>query len=317
MTTHHVCCEGTLLCSGVNPCRPCLDVHNKEVLAEAMRKTSLYFLQTRGDHGSVMMHELVRPPSQFWTVFFGFYEECWRLLHENMMADPEMARRAFDLRRIPPEVFAQHAQAVNGFGAPPYAQPQAPLPPYAQMMQTPYGQPQPQPSYAQPFPTQSSYTQGPHSPPQPQPAYVPPPVPSPQPPQPPLAVAPFGAMPFGVAAPPPPPPAAAPPPPPPAAAPPLPPSIAAAATPVEPPVVSPLAAAAPGVAPTFFGGRFDEPALEAAAAADSATSSDGERALDTGGLSRPITVEDIAAGATPLDEPSALLNGVSTTAPSS
>ena len=100
MKTHHVCYEGTLACSGCNPCPHCLDVVNREVLAQAMRKTTEAIVQVRGPKGVVSVEEL--DTRNFWAVFFRFYGEAWVDLHNvKMMNDPKVAERAYDLRNIP------------------------------------------------------------------------------------------------------------------------------------------------------------------------------------------------------------------------
>ena len=99
MKTHHVCYEGTLACSGCNPCAHCLDVVNREVLAQAMRRTTEAIAQARGPKGVVGVEEL--DTRNFWAVFYGFYGEGWRNLHTAMMSDPKVAERAYDLRAIP------------------------------------------------------------------------------------------------------------------------------------------------------------------------------------------------------------------------
>ena len=99
MKTHHVCYEGTLACSGCNPCPHCLDVVNTQVLAQAMRRTTEAIAQARGPKGVVGVEEL--DTRNFWAVFYGFYGSAWRDLHAAMMRDPQVAERAYDLRDIP------------------------------------------------------------------------------------------------------------------------------------------------------------------------------------------------------------------------
>ena len=99
MKTYHVCYEGTLACSGCNPCSHCLDVVNREVLAQAMRRTTEAIVQARGSKGVVAVEEL--DTRNFWAVFYGFYGTAWRDLHAAMMNDPKVAERAYDLRAIP------------------------------------------------------------------------------------------------------------------------------------------------------------------------------------------------------------------------
>ena len=99
MKTHHVCYEGTLACSGCNPCAHCLDVVNREVLAQAMRRTTEAIAQARGPEGIVQVKEL--DTRNFWAVFYGYYGEAWRNLHAAMMSDPKVSERAYDLRDIP------------------------------------------------------------------------------------------------------------------------------------------------------------------------------------------------------------------------
>ena len=163
---HHVCYEGTLACSGVNPCRHCLDVVNKAVLGHAMYRTREAVRQTRGDAGVVYVAELL-DASQFWALFFGFYEEGWRQLHTNMMQDPEVTRRAFDTSRIPREVFEHAALPPPAYG-PPGGMAAAPFP-----APTPYAA---APFYAPPPPP------APHAlytPPESSPAFAPVATPSP------------------------------------------------------------------------------------------------------------------------------------------
>ena len=99
MKTHHVCYEGTLACSGCNPCQHCSAVVNREVLAQAMRRTTDVISQARGPQGVVSVAEL--DAQNFWAVFWGYYVEGWRNLHGTMMNDPKVAERAYDLRSIP------------------------------------------------------------------------------------------------------------------------------------------------------------------------------------------------------------------------
>lgn len=128
--SHHVCYGGELSCSACNPCAVCHDLINQQIVAYAMQRTTAFVLQTRGDAGVVSIRELL-DPNQFWAVFFGFYEEAWKNLHVAMMADPEVNRRAFDLRSIPAEVFTAHRARVDGVLLPAMAPPasaQASLP---------------------------------------------------------------------------------------------------------------------------------------------------------------------------------------------
>ena len=99
MKTHHVCYEGTLACSGCNPCQHCLAVVNREVLAQAMRRTTEVIAQARGPQGVVAVAEL--DAQNFWAVFWGYYGEGWRRLHDAMLNDSKVAERAYDLRAIP------------------------------------------------------------------------------------------------------------------------------------------------------------------------------------------------------------------------
>ncbi len=99
MKTHHVCYEGTLACSGCNPCAHCLNVVLREVLAQAMRRTTEVIVQARGPEGTISVKEL--DTQNFWAVFYGLYGESWKTLHDNMMRDPKVAERAYDLRGIP------------------------------------------------------------------------------------------------------------------------------------------------------------------------------------------------------------------------
>lgn len=370
MTTHHVCCEGTLACSGINPCRHCLDIHNRAVLARAMQRTTETMLQTRGEQGAIAVRELLGAQSPFWGIFFTAYEDAWRQLHAHMMQDPEITRRAFDLRRIEawrqihtevmrdpdlarlayerirPDVLAaasaapqplaptslqgipaQPASYNSGFGPAPsayggasyggagYGAPQPQPAPYAPQPQTPYGvadpygmaaqadpyaglppaynspayqQPAPAPAmqYA-PVPTQMQYPIAPPA----QAVHVPVAQPAPT----------LGALPFAGGG-----------------APFTPTShadVAAVQTPAAPP---PAPAPAPAPSPSI---------THPAAAAASPGASGGlqevdvtpARALDTGGASREITIEEIAAGATPLDDEAtaAVMNGASSAGSSS
>ena len=122
MKTHHVCYEGTLACSGCNPCAHCLDVVNREVLAQAMRRTTEAIAQARGPKGLISVEEL--DTRNFWAVFYGFYGTAWRDLHASMMNDPKVAERAYDLRDIPG--FTSTGRYVPPDIAPPIAPP--PLP---------------------------------------------------------------------------------------------------------------------------------------------------------------------------------------------
>lgn len=99
MKTHHVCYEGTLACSGCNPCTHCLEVVRNEVLARAMRFTTEAITQSRGHGGSVAVAEL--DANNFWALFYGFYAKAWGDLHDAMMRDPKVVERAYDLRSIP------------------------------------------------------------------------------------------------------------------------------------------------------------------------------------------------------------------------
>lgn len=99
MKTHHVCYEGTLACSGCNMCTHCFEVVNREVLAQAMRRTTEVIANARGSQGVVAVSEL--DPQNFWAVFHSFYLEAWKQLHVAMLNDPKVAERAYDLRIIP------------------------------------------------------------------------------------------------------------------------------------------------------------------------------------------------------------------------
>lgn len=124
MKTHHVCYEGTLACSGCNPCIHCLEVVNREVLAYAMRRTTEVIAQARGSQGVVAVAEL--DTQNFWAVFYGHYGEGWKRLHTAMMNDPKVAERAYDLRGIPG--FAETGRYVPPALAFAPLQPAAPLP---------------------------------------------------------------------------------------------------------------------------------------------------------------------------------------------
>ena len=126
MNTHHVCYEGTLACSGCNPCPHCLNVVNREVLALAMRRTTEVITQARGPHGAVAVAEL--DTQNFWAIFYGHYGEAWRNLHTAMLNDPKVHERAYDLRNIPG--FEQTGGYVPPLpvAAPPVATPPVPVP---------------------------------------------------------------------------------------------------------------------------------------------------------------------------------------------
>ena len=137
MKTHHVCYEGTLACSGCNPCPHCLDVVNREVLAQAMRKTTEAIVQVRGPKGVVSVEEL--DTRNFWAVFFRFYGEAWVDLHNvKMLNDPKVAERAYDLRNIP-------GFTSTGRYVPPVIAPPSPVmhiaPPLPVMSSAPAGMP--------------------------------------------------------------------------------------------------------------------------------------------------------------------------------
>jgi hypothetical protein len=153
MATHHYCCGSRLDCSGINKCPPCFEVFNKEVVAKAMMKTTAAVFH----RGSIPVAELNE--RQFWGLFSHFYEESNKELQANMSRDPELLRRAIDIRPLEAMLSARAAEFVAGapqqhFG---YAQPAAssrphgygsPPSPYAPQ-QTPQPQVQP-PPYASP-----------------------------------------------------------------------------------------------------------------------------------------------------------------------
>ena len=159
--THHVCFSGELACSGANPCPLCQDVVNKHVLVFAMQKTLTVEQGKR---------------------FFQWYEEGWRLLRQHMMADPEVAARAFDTSRVRLDPPPSHPYGDGGYESAPHrsAQPIAdvmsgypqnpPYPPYQTHAYPPAASP------AQPWP------QPPGSPPvltaplRPEPPAAPPPA---------------------------------------------------------------------------------------------------------------------------------------------
>lgn len=118
---YHVCFGGTLACSGANPCPICLDLINREVLAQAMKRTTETMILARGERGSIAIQEL--DTRNFWAVFFGFYGEAWQNFLKAMLNDPEVARRAFDLRTL-----VVRSDAANAVGSPPYAESPAPAP---------------------------------------------------------------------------------------------------------------------------------------------------------------------------------------------
>lgn len=80
MNTHHVCFSASLACSGVNPCRLCLDAMNKYVLGPAMRQAGIPVDQGR--------------------VFWHYYIELFDRLHAQMGQDPQVAARSLDLSRV-------------------------------------------------------------------------------------------------------------------------------------------------------------------------------------------------------------------------
>lgn len=259
MTTHHVCLSGELACSGCNKCPACLDLWDREVLAQAMQKTTQTVIQARGMDGSISVREL--DAQNFWAVFFGHYKEAIRTLHVNMMNDPQIAQHyAFDLSRIPAWVFASEPEPLRAFVPP--AQPQAApaYPPQA----APY-QPQAalyQPQAAPVYPPQAAPYQASAAP------HQAPAVPAPQ--------------------------------------------VAAAATAARPVVVTrrtPVATVAGSAAPL--------PAPQVAPTSDAAPEPSPVGPLVAAAVSgRQLTIDDIAAGASPVPggeavEPT-MLNGVAT-----
>lgn len=354
-----ICLGGNFQCCMIDPCPYCFDVHNREVLAEAMQRTTASMVQTRGADGYITVRELTA--DQFWAVFWGHYAECWRVLHAHMLNDPAIAARAFDLSRIPAHVFgpapgpmqpyfaepnlgapaygAPGAPGLNvaqgagplygppqpGGGAPLYAQPQPPQQPpfYGQQpqpqqppfydQQPPHGQPQQQ-LYPQ-QPQQQFYPQQPQPPAAP--TFVPQVAPPPQqahlpqqvhlsqqahlPHQPgtfPSAVAPLGHAPF----------------------------MPSNERPVSPTAANAAAGAASAASPPHavsLGSIFEHAATEAGFGPDAQTaqSASGDPAAQAqveveaplalpGDVRREITVDDIAAGASPVDDEPAMLNGV-------
>lgn len=128
MNTHHVCYEGTLACSGCNPCQHCLAVVNSQVLASAMKRTTEVITQARGPQGVVTVAEL--DAQNFWAVFVGYYNEGWRSLHAAMKSDPKVAERAYDLRSIP-------GFEATGRYVPPVLAPMTAMPPMQAMPSPP------------------------------------------------------------------------------------------------------------------------------------------------------------------------------------
>lgn len=79
-TMKHVCFSGQLGCSGINPCRVCYDVKLQNVVKRCVEDARLTPEQSR--------------------IFYAAYDHYWQQLHQQMLADPQVAANALDLSRV-------------------------------------------------------------------------------------------------------------------------------------------------------------------------------------------------------------------------